>query len=487
MNVSGMMEKFLEFENGSEVLDYRYQYHNMLIWPFIRSVIWNAIMESNEGEGSGLIDNAIQNMRRVKILSYRWLQLFRLKKNPLLCRKKKDIIFMYSATGSIKDDEGRYYNRVHDDFVALYDNTAIIESAPLFRHFYPKKYPAYESDSLDIICLFNEKLTRLSRADEAEINAFIDYLKAELPYEINEKYWRTIRVELERYAKNNKLIYWYYKKCFEHMSPRLVVVTQGCDGNHAACKIKVLKDMGIPCVEIQHGFVGLSHRAYNFSDKIYQSEEYKTYMPDVFLTMGKYWMDCIRIPIKKAVLGNANFCINKEKIKNNQQPQGILVLPTPDIQPWRDLVIYMGQCLPDKEIVIKVHPFYPKQYDYFKEIDMPNVRIGIEGNIYDYLQHAEVVIGDNSTVLYEAAALGRLVMIWNNNSARAYMDLRLGNWFNDAQELVALLRGQALNKEKSMVEPEDIFAYDIKANYLNFIKNYIYRGNELFHVEICAR
>ena len=344
MNSSEIMEKFLEFENSSNVLDYRYQYRNMLIWPFVRSVVWNAVMECNAGEGSGVVDSTAQNIGKVKVFSYKWLQFFKLKKNPLFCRENKDIIFMYSSIGSIRDDAGRYYNRVHDDFVALYDNTAIIESAPMFKHFYPKKYHAYESDSLDIICLLNEKLARLSKNDEAEINAFIAYLRAELPYKINEKHWQTVRVELERYAKNNKLIYWYYKKCFEHMSPKLVFVAQGCDGNHTACKIKVLKDMGIPCAEIQHGFVGLAHRAYNYSNKIFQSEEYQTYMPDVFLTMGKYWIDCIRIPINKVVLGNANFCANKQKIKGDHQPQGILILPTPDIQPWRDLVTCSGGC-----------------------------------------------------------------------------------------------------------------------------------------------
>ena len=84
-----------------------------------------------------------------------------------------------------------------------------------------------------------------------------------------------------------------------------------------------------------------------------------------------------------------------------------------------------------------------------------------------------MVIGDNTTSLYEAAALGRSVLIWNNDSAKECIDPRLGSWFDDAKELVALLQGHTINKERSMIEPEDIFAYDIKENYLNFIKDYI--------------
>lgn len=472
MNPSELLDKFLEFENSSSVLDYRYQYHNMLIWPFIRIVVLDAILKSYNGEEAGYPDSVEDNLGKSKILSYKWLHFFKFRKNALLCRKQKEILFLTNVGGNVKDDTGHYYDRIHDDLVALHDNTAIIESAPLFRHFYPRKYEVMESDFIDILCVFNEKFTRVNRIDQETIDAIIIYLKNNLPFRINEKCWRTVKTELERYAKNNRLIYQYYKKCFMNIQPKLVFVTQGCYGNHVACKIKVLKDLNISCVEIQHGLIGKAHFAYNYSNKIYQSEEYQTYMPDVFLAMGKYWMECVRIPIKMEVLGSVNFNRNRQEILDGTKGEGILVLPV-DTQPYLDLVMFLGEKLPDEKIIVKIHPLFPKQYEIFSKIKAPNIKVRIDGNIYSYLKQVNIVIGDNSTVLYEAAAVKKVVMVWRNAQSAAYTDPRLGHWFNDKYELLKLLQGQQIKESENMILPEDIFECDIKTNYLNFIKNYL--------------
>ena len=471
-STSELMEMFLEFENHSNVLEYHYRYSDMLIWPFVRYAVWGAIIKSNLGENGENCDITKQNMGKSKILSYKWSQLFKLKKNPIFCKKTKDIIFLCSATGYIKDATGQYYDRVHDEFVAMYDNTAIIEDAPLFRHFYPRKYKAYESDALDIICLFNEKLARLNKADKETINMLIEYLKVNLPVEIKATYWRTIRIELERYAKNNKLIYHFYKKCFINMHPKLVFVSKGCYGNHVACKVKVLKDLGIPCVEIQHGMTHSSHMAYNYSRSIYESKEYQEYMPDLFLTMGKYWMSRVKIPIKMQALGSANFYRNMQKENDEQPSHDILVLPV-EMQPWLELVTFLKERLPDKKIIVKMHPSFRKEYEIFKEIEAPNVKVCIDGNIYDYLNQVDIVIGDSSTVLYEAAALKKTVLVWNNDRSSSYTDARLGCWFNDRYELVKLLENPELIDSKNSIAPEDIYEYDMRSNYLTFIGKYL--------------
>ncbi|MCM1261963.1 MAG: hypothetical protein NC313_04510 [Butyrivibrio sp.] len=473
MNNKEIIEAFLEFENHSNVLNYHYKYQDMLMWPFVRIYVIDAIVRSNISEEAGYVDSAAQKKGIIKLFSYKWMQLFKIQKNPLFCRKHKDIIFFRSAVGSIKDDTGKYCDIVHDDFIALYDNTAIIEDAPFFRHFYPTKYKAYESDFLDIICMLNEKIARLNRADDVTINEFLNYLRTDLPFKIKEEHWRTLRIILERYAKNNKLIYEYYKRCFMNMQPRIVFVTQGCYGSHAACKIKVLHDLGIPCAEMQHGVVTLSHFAYNFSNVIYTSKEYLEYMPNVFLTFGRYWMNRVRLPIKMEVLGSANFYRNKCKM-NEQQAKEILVLPSEDTQAWRDLIAFIGKSFPNKSVIVKIHPLYQMQYKIFEEIEneQNNVKAYINGNIYDYLTRAYVVIGDKTTVLYEAAALEKIVMIWNNAHSM-HADSNLGYLFNDKYELIGLLKEISLVKHKCAIETKDIFVDDIKENYLKFIQKYL--------------
>lgn len=468
-SISEIVEKFLEFENKSSVLNYHYQYRNMLIWPFVRIVVLNSIIKNYANMENVQVDIVSQKRKKCKLFSYKWTQILKLKENSVFCRKQKDIIFLYGAGSNIKDNTGKYYNRIYDDFVEMHKNTAIIETAPLFQHFYPKKYETYESDSLDIICMFSEKFVNLNKADKTTIDMFIDCLKLELPFQLSDDDWRAVRFELERYAKNNKLIYRFYEKSFRNMHPKLVFIEEGCYGNHAACKIKVLKDLGIPCAEIQHGLVGLSHFAYNYSNAIYESKEYKEYMPDVFLTMGKYWMECVRVPVKMEVLGSANFSRNRQAMSNEREEEGILVLPV-ETQPYLELVTFLRKNLPDKKIIVKIHPLYRKQYEMFKEIEASNLKVYIDGNIYDYLEQVNVVIGDCSTVLYEAAAIKKAVMVWRNEMSIAYTDSKLGYWFDDKYELLELLKEPLSLENKDMIAPEDIFEYDIKTKYLDFIK-----------------
>lgn len=464
-----LLEDFLRFENESKVLEFHYQYRNMLVWPFIRSTVFDAIVKSKKGEEAGFANFLEQNKGRSKIFSFKWWHIIKLNKNPLLIRTKKDILFLYLAIENVKDDTGKYYGRIHDFFVELHDRTGIIESDPLFRHFYPKKNRAYESDSLDIVCLFNERIAKLNKADNLMIVRFLDYLKREMPFEIKDTYWCTIKAVLKKFAKNNKLVYQYYKRCFLNMEPKIVFVADGCYGEYAACKIKVLRDLGIPCAEIQHGLVSLAHCAYNYSDLVHRSREYQEYMPDYYLTFGKFWMKCVRIPIAMEVLGSANFYRNYRKMKGDQAG-AILILPV-ETEPYLDLVSFLAQNLQDREIIVKIHPLLRGQYEAFCRQKQENVRVYIDGNIYEYLDMSNVVIGDSSTVLYEAAALEKIVMVWNNEYS-VHIDKRIGHWFEDKYGLLSLLKNTELEDKKN-IDGNEIFDMNIKENYLNFIGRYL--------------
>lgn len=466
-------EKFLEFENNGQVLTYRYTFRNMLIWPFIRNVVWNSIWK-NRGEDMGLMDNTAQNMKKGRVLSFKWSQIFRFNKNPLFINEHIDILCLNHVLGNVKDEDGKYYNRIYDDFLGLHDSMAIIESAPLFRHFYPKKYRTFEADFIEIICAFNEKLIPLKRQDKVKIDQLISYLKRKLPFDIKEKHWATIRIELERYAKNNKLIYNYYHRVFERMSPKLVFTAQGCDGSHMACKIKALKDLGIPSAEIQHGLINESHFAYNYSQAVNDSKEYSEYMPDVLLIFGQFWEQFIRVPVEAYVLGNANFnrnlgC-NGEVREDTADEDSILILPS-DTDPYIELIQYIKQKMPEKKLLIKVHPMMVQQYDVLKKMEDARTEVNISGNINDFFMRVKTVVGDDSTALYEATALGKQVMIWKTERSDG-ISRQIGIWFDDKEELVQLLQSEE-SGVKTEVRPEDIFVRDSKERYLAFVSRYM--------------
>ncbi len=466
-------EKFLAFEDKGQVLTYHYAFHNMLMWPFIRNVVWNSIWKSNFGEEMGLIDNTAENMKHGRVLSFKWSQFFKFNKNPLFIRKHIDILCLNHVLGNVKDKDGSYYNRIYDDFLGLHGNMAIIESAPLFRHFYPKKYRTFEADFIEIICAFHEKLAPMNPQDKDTIERFIIYLRKELPFDIREKHWATIRIELERYAKNNRLIYNYYHRIFTRISPKIVFVAQGCDGSHMACKIKALKDLKIPSAEIQHGLINSSHFAYNYSQAVNESQEYREYMPDVFLIFGRFWEQFARVPIEKYILGNANFNRNLDSGNREEgvteDENSILILPS-DTEPYMELIQYVKQKMPEKKLFIKVHPMMVQQYDVLKTMEDARTLVNISGNINDFFSRVKTVVGDDSTALYEAAALGKRVMIWKSKRSE-WISTRIGTWFQNKEELVGLLQGGV--DRNAEVSPEDIFARDSRERYLKFISRYV--------------
>lgn len=475
-SISENFEKFLAFENSGKVLTFHYQYRNMLVWPFVRNVLFNCVYKIINGENTGLIDSSAQNMKNGRLLSYKWTQFFKISANPLFSCKQTDILYLYHVMGNVKDENGVYYNRIYDDFAALYDSTAIIESAPLFRHFYPKKYKTYETDAIEILCAFHEKLAPLGAQDRDMIERFIEYLKRDFPFALRESHLRMIRIELERYAKNMKLIYEYYRKVFTRISPRLVFVAQACDGSHMACKIKVLRDLGIPSAEIQHGLISNEHFAYNYSQAVCDSEEYRSYLPDHYLTFGHFWEQTIRLPVHKVVLGSANFNRNFDTTdqcnaaENKAAEESILILPSV-LETYTELIRYLYDKLPDRKLLVKVHPTKLKQYEAFKEMENDRISVYINENINTFFSRSKTVIGDDSTALYEAVALGKQVMIWDTEYSKG-IHRAMGRRFTDKEELVELLQSDHA-EAAAEIRPEDIFARDSDKRYRAFIAEYV--------------
>jgi acetyltransferase-like isoleucine patch superfamily enzyme len=75
----------------------------------------------------------------------------------------------------------------------------------------------------------------------------------------------------------------------------------------------------------------------------------------------------------------------------------------------RAFIAHLETFIPDGwDVVIKTHP--KATYSYHLMSSRPDFRYAAEGSIYDHLVEAELVIGINSTVLMEAALMGKEVI-----------------------------------------------------------------------------
>src|SRR5690606_469587 len=75
----------------------------------------------------------------------------------------------------------------------------------------------------------------------------------------------------------------------------------------------------------------------------------------------------------------------------------------------KEFIAFLERWLPaDYSATIKLHP--KATYEYVPASRRRNFQVLVEGSIDDYIDSAETVVGINSTVLLEAAALGQRVV-----------------------------------------------------------------------------
>ena len=68
------------------------------------------------------------------------------------------------------------------------------------------------------------------------------------------------------------------------------------------------------------------HPAYNYGDAILNSEEYRKYTPDYFLTYGEYWNKQIKIPDNFYIVGHPHFHESIKRYKNTKEEDTILIV-----------------------------------------------------------------------------------------------------------------------------------------------------------------
>jgi len=122
--------------------------------------------------------------------------------------------------------------------------------------------------------------------------------------------------------------------------------------------IRVAKERGIKTAEFQHGVVSNMHPAYNYGEGILNSEEYRKYIREYFLTYGEYWNNQIKIPGKKYVVGNPHFHESIKRYKDIEEEKNTILI----VSQWTltkefvEIAEFLANNLKDKKIILKMHP-----------------------------------------------------------------------------------------------------------------------------------
>ena len=110
-----------------------------------------------------------------------------------------------------------------------------------------------------------------------------------------------------------------YFRIFQRTKAKIFIRECACYGADSSVANVVARELGIVTAEYQHGSISSGHDAYNFSETLCSSEEYKKTLPQYFLGYGKWWNEQINAPMIKLNIGNPDRTESPKELKIPQK------------------------------------------------------------------------------------------------------------------------------------------------------------------------
>ncbi len=458
MNFDEILE---DLESDGKILDFRFTHTKIPLYLFIRFSLIQSLVSKNFNLSNPSIQD---NQKSIKgIVKY----VYHTLRSNIFFAPKKDI-YIFSSGIVNKLENGKYINRLYDEFYNIFkDKTQIIETSHNRSYFRPKKEKVFYSDIINIIIFIFSKFTNKNLKEQKNIDDFIEYIKGKNIFD--EEVIKQTNKTLNKILKVEKISIFMYKLLFILKKPKIIIVEDGFYGSHFFL-MDIAKKMNIKIVEYQHGYVGLKHPAYNYHKNIF--ETIKEYFPSFFLTHGKYWSDRIRIPAEKIEIGMPNLIKNKIFLKNSEKTilfiSGGLV---PDL-----INIFIKESFNKLNILgykIIIRP-HPSEYPAIEERYGQLIKLGVivdKENLYETLKKVEIVVGfDVSTVLFEATCFTSKIYMMKTNFTNYYEPNSCFLSFENSEEFIKLIK----NNQEIFYSDNYFWEKNWEQNYINFIKEITY-------------
>ena len=456
------LKKVLEIEKDGRILEYRFIFDNFLMWPIIRGAVFSQALKNPE------VQTIKSHPKISQFLKYA-ANVF--MKYPHFV--KNTDIMSFGATISNVLINKKYFNRIHDYYNFIYpENTIFFELPNNFEYKKPRAFKnTYYYDYIRIMPILMSKLNKNIDIEQMRtINAFVDHLKSNFAMQFEDSYYETIKARLIKEEKRLRYRKKYFLKLLDKIKPKVLFLNCAYYGEESYI-IKWAKERRITTAEFQHGVVSRMHPAYNYGDAILNSEEYRKYTPDYFLTYGEYWSKQIKIPGKTFVVGNPHFHESIKRYKDIKEEKDTIMI----VSQWTltkefvKIARYLASKFKNKKIIFKMHPGEMKNYNLINPLEsFRNIEIQKDGDIYELLAKYESIVACYSTTVFEALAFNKKTYILDNSYSKKHVPKEIGKRFRNYTELEDLIK----NKVKNENEPdiEYYFNSNWKENYDNFLK-----------------
>ena len=464
------IQKLSLLELDPKLLKFRCSETNLIIWPIIRDNLYSLVLSKL------YFDNEIVNLNLKSNFFYKLITLYKLLRPSLFLKnlfykfKNKDIL--YFKVGYPEENvNNKVFNKTIDYFIPFNQNNYITFSrSPKFSYF--KNYFDNEIYYLN----FNENiiylLSKFSKKNKKVSNEITLYLIKKIKKIFNIKLNNR---EAQRLKDHNLLIIntiekklKFYRKIIKNIKPKLAIIENASYSENAILNY-ALHQLGVRVAEPQHGLISKSHLNYNYSTLIKNNKEYSFFLPDDFLSYGSYWSKKINASFTKQNIGSPhrsqNIIIKKKKIKNKK----ILLLSDGinlNLMPYFAKKLFF---LTNKKYEIFIRPHPRENIEYYKYNQFSEYfKIDIEKNLYKSFLDKEVILSEQSTVLYEALNIVPKIFILRTKKSIFTIPNHPFNEVKNVEELVNKLKSTKTFYLK--VKISNYFINNWKKNYINYLK-----------------
>ncbi len=459
------LEKLLDIEKNEKILEYRFGFDDFLMWPLVRwQILSNSVNNYEENPKK-------QTIKTKNLLKYSFNVIL---KYPYFIKNIPIISFGTTLDNLLIDN--CYFNRVHDYYNFIFPEDTIFFELPYnFTYKKPRAFKnTYYHDYIRIMPVIKSKFVKNIDSESLnEINAFIDFLKNNFAIRFDDSFYETIKNCLIKEEKRIKHRKKYFLRLIDKIQPKVLFLNCAHYGGESYI-IKWAKERGIITAEFQHGVVSKMHPAYNYGEGILNSEEYKKYTPDYFLTYGEYWNNQINIPGKVYVVGNPHFHESIKRYKDIEEEKGTILI----VSQWTlteefvEIAKFLANNLKDKKIVFKMHPGEMKNYELIKSLEsFQKIEVKKDGDIYELIAKSESIIACYSTTVFEALAFNKNIYVLDNEFSENYVPEEIGLRFKNNHELLNLIKNN--DKKEKKPDIEYYFNSRWKENYVEFVNQEI--------------
>lgn len=433
-------------------------------WPLAR-MLFRAVFPSEAAVGGGAARSLSQRARFAAntVRDARW---------PRGPRP----IALVSTTVSCVLREGRYFNRLVEHFAeARAADSLIVEESADDRRRAPRSFSAVASlDALSTWAAIEARATRVRSRDAAAIDALLAQITSALPL-IRTADIAALRATLEGVARRLPALRRGFDWFAARAQPRLLIVEGASYGAFAHFMLWA-RDRAIVTAEHQHGLISPNHEAYNFSDAVVGTRFQDT-LPEHFLAYGPAWMRGVRLPSRAHMIGNPDLSVAIDQLRREpprgESPRALFISSAMDPARYERVIARMSAALQPLggTVVLRPHPIERgvAAERYRSALAQRNVELDAEPSLHRSIADASVVVGDFSTSLFEALAIGRPTAVLDGAQSRQHVDGDAMTFVRDEEEAAQFALDAARSANAvDRASPSAYWAQGWRASYRTF-------------------